>query len=140
MYINKLFLSGYLGDDAKAFPNEQRGTVMLTFSIAYNRRYTNQDGSPADITEWYSCKYFAKKDAAEKLQRRLTKGAFILVEGRPEIIKKMINEEQRTFHEILVREITFFPKFASREDSQSSSPANRVEDGSDNGNFRPASW
>ena len=48
----KVFTSGNLGNDAKVI-NFENGNAVITFSIATNSYYTNNDGEQIQTTTWH---------------------------------------------------------------------------------------
>ena len=56
------------------------GTPVTNFSVATNRRWTNQDGSPGEETVWF--RVAAWRRLAEVCNQYLSKGRQVYVEGR----------------------------------------------------------
>ena len=120
MYINKRILAGNLGADARQFPATGSGKVKFTFSTAQTRNFKKPDGKFGEITEWTDCVLWVKADQADSYSRRLVKGASVYIEGRHDIVKREVNGEDRTFHEVNVNELQFFARSAK---SDSAAPA-----------------
>jgi single-strand DNA-binding protein len=75
MYLNKLTLIGYLGNDAEVRTNKNRS--LTTFSLATQSSY-KKDGKYINHTEWTRCVVFGKLG---EYAASLKKGAHIYVEG-----------------------------------------------------------
>ena len=75
MYLNKLTLIGYLGNDAEVRTNNNRS--LTTFSLATQSSY-KKDGKYINHTEWTRCVVFGKLG---EYAASLKKGAHIYVEG-----------------------------------------------------------
>jgi single-strand DNA-binding protein len=77
--FQKLIVAGNLGRDPELryLPN---GRPVCNFSVATNRRWTNQDGSPGEETTWFQVSAFGR--LAEVCNDHLAKGRQVLVEGR----------------------------------------------------------
>jgi single-strand DNA-binding protein len=74
----KLIIVGNLGRDPEMRYTPD-GTPVTTFSVATNRRWTNQDGSPGEETVWF--RVSAWRRLAETCNQYLSKGRMVLVEG-----------------------------------------------------------
>lgn len=147
MYINKRFITGNLGDAPKVYPNETKGTVMLLFSTAQTRRFRKGDGTYGEITEWTDHKWFLKKEEYARVESKLVKGAFVYIEGRHDQVKRVVNDAERTFHEIFVLELQFLPKPRQQSgDDANSDDENRGQSdqpamsGVNGDNFKPSQW
>ncbi len=77
--FNKVILMGNLVRDPEV-RQTQSGTSVCRFSVAVNRSYTGQDGTPRDETCFVEVDCFGK--TAENIGKYFTKGKPILVEGR----------------------------------------------------------
>ncbi|HTF65492.1 MAG TPA: single-stranded DNA-binding protein [Edaphobacter sp.] len=75
MYLNKLTLIGYLGNDAEVRTNNDRS--LTRFSLATQSSY-KKDGKYINHTEWTRCVVFGKLG---EYAASLKKGAHIYVEG-----------------------------------------------------------
>ena len=75
----KITLVGNLGGDPEMryMPN---GTAVTNFSLASNRRWTNQDGTPGEETTWFRVAVWGKQ--AENVNQYLSRGRQVMVEGR----------------------------------------------------------
>jgi len=77
--LNRVTLSGHVGADPEV-RHAETGTVRTMFSVASNRRWTDQHGEAQEETEWFNVVCFAK--LAEIAGDYLNKGSHVLVEGR----------------------------------------------------------
>ncbi|MCU1325241.1 MAG: single-strand binding protein [Bryobacterales bacterium] len=77
MYLNRLTLIGFTGDDpqAKTTNNE---SMLTTFSVATKTSWKNSDGIWESRTEWHRCVAFGK---LAEFALGLKKGAHVQVEG-----------------------------------------------------------
>jgi single-strand DNA-binding protein len=76
---HKVIVVGNLGQDPE-MRYMQDGTPVTNFSVATNRRWTNQDGSQSEETIWF--RVSAWRRLAETCNEYLQKGRLVLVEGR----------------------------------------------------------
>ena len=76
---NKVLLIGNLTRDPQLsyLPSQ---TAVVDFGIAVNRRWTGQDGQQGEETCFVDCRAFGRQ--AENINKYLTKGRQIFVEGR----------------------------------------------------------
>lgn len=74
----KVIIVGNLGRDPEMryTPN---GSAVTNFSVATNRRWTNQDGSQGEETVWFRVSTWGK--LAEVCNQYLSKGRQVLIEG-----------------------------------------------------------
>jgi len=74
----KVIIVGNLGRDPEMryMPN---GRAVTNFSVATNRRWTNQDGSQGEETVWFRVSTWGKQ--AETCNQYLSKGRQVLIEG-----------------------------------------------------------
>ena len=75
----KIIIAGNLGRDPE-LRYTQDGTPVVNFSVATNRRWSNQDGSSGEETIWF--RVSAWRRLAETCNQYLQKGRQVLVEGR----------------------------------------------------------
>ena len=78
MSVNKVILVGRLGRDPEEFTTTT-GKVVSTFSLATDRKYTNEKGEKVEETEWHSCAAYGK--VAEVINKYLKKGRQVYLEG-----------------------------------------------------------
>ncbi|MGC9521030.1 MAG: single-stranded DNA-binding protein [Anaerolineae bacterium] len=79
MSYQKVIIVGNLGSDPEMRYTPD-GTPVTSFSVATNRRWTNQDGSQGEETVWF--RVTAWRRLAETAAQYLSKGRQVLVEGR----------------------------------------------------------
>lgn len=77
--FQQLILVGNLGSDPELRYTSD-GTPVASFSLAVNRRWTNQDGSHGEETTWFRVSVWRKQ--AETVNQYLRKGRQVLVIGR----------------------------------------------------------
>jgi single-strand DNA-binding protein len=76
---HKIIIVGNLGRDPEMRYTPD-GTPVTDFSVATNRKWTNQDGSQGEETVWF--RVTAWRKLAETCNQYLSKGRPVLVEGR----------------------------------------------------------
>lgn len=69
---------GNLGQDPE-MRYTQSGVAVTSFSVAVNRKWTNQDGTQGEKTTWF--RVSAWRRLAETCNQYLSKGRLVLVEG-----------------------------------------------------------
>lgn len=74
----KVIIIGNLGRDPEMRYTPD-GRPVTSLSVATNRRWTNQDGTPVEETAWFRVSVWGKQ--AEACNQYLTKGRQVLVEG-----------------------------------------------------------
>lgn len=142
MYFNRIVWAGHLGDDARSFkPTSEGGRFMLTFSVAQTKHFRRSDGSFQDQTTWVDCKGWYSADRHAALLPKLVQGAHVYIEGELEIEKKVVGGVERSFTQIVVKEIQFFPKLMrAAESAPKETPAPpRAQDESPDA-FNPAKF
>lgn len=78
--MNKVVLMGRLvADPVQRFANNNQNTMIVTFRLAVNRRFNNNNEQQADF---FNCTAFNK--TAEFISKYFKKGQQILIEGRIE--------------------------------------------------------
>ena len=77
--FHTIIIAGHLGRDPEMryLPN---GTPVTNFSVASNRRWTDQEGQTKEETIWFRVSTFGK--LAETCNQYLSKGRPVLIEGR----------------------------------------------------------
>ena len=79
MSINNVTITGNLTKDAEVrYTNG--GMAIASIGIAVNDRRKNQQGQWEDKANFFDCKMFGKR--AESLQRYLTKGQKVAIQGK----------------------------------------------------------
>jgi single-strand DNA-binding protein len=76
---NKVNLIGRLGVEPEIV-NMESGRKLARFTLATNENYKNKNGDWQSITQWHTINAWGK--LAELVQKILTKGQEIAVEGR----------------------------------------------------------
>jgi single-strand DNA-binding protein len=77
--LNKVLLIGRLGQDPTV-RYSQAGSAVTNFSMAVSESWTDKQGQKQEKTEWINCVAFGKQ--AETLEKYLTKGSQVYIEGR----------------------------------------------------------
>jgi single-strand DNA-binding protein len=77
--LNKIFLMGNLTRDPQLTYTPTQ-TAVVDFGLAVNRRWRGKDGSNKEETCFVDCRAFGRQ--AENINKYLTKGRPLLVEGR----------------------------------------------------------
>lgn len=77
--LNKIMLIGRLGKDPEVRTYEN-GVHLVRLSLATNESYKDQSGNWQDSTLWHDLVFW--REAAERAERTLRKGALVYVEGK----------------------------------------------------------
>lgn len=80
--LNKAMLIGNLGADPELRYTQDGNRPVLKFRIATTESYTTQSGERKTVTQWHNVVLWGKR--GEALQKYLTKGSRVYVEGRIE--------------------------------------------------------
>lgn len=123
--INRTEISGRLGANCEVAPCNDGATSRITYSIAHNT-YSRQKG---EKTMWINCVQFYRTDALHRIIPQLIKGAEVLIHDSELNVDKVSTDKgERTFVELLVKNVQFLPKLARATDSQSpdSSPSSEA--------------
>jgi single-strand DNA-binding protein len=75
----QLIIVGNLGNDPE-LRYTSAGAPVATFSVAVNREWTNNDGTPGEETKWFRVTVWRK--LAETCAQYLAKGRQVMVIGR----------------------------------------------------------
>jgi single-strand DNA-binding protein len=78
MYLNRLTLVGFLGNDAEK-KSTTAGKTLVQLSIATATSWKNEKGERQSITEWHRAVVWGEKLGA--FATTLKKGAYVRVEG-----------------------------------------------------------
>ena len=71
---------GNIGGDAEV--KNDNGRKYVQFSVADTRRFTKEDGTKQEVTNWISCFY---RNADSEIVKYLTKGTRVFVRGNGEL-------------------------------------------------------
>ena len=117
--FNKIFLMGNLTRDPQLSytPNQ---TAVVDFGLATNRRWTGQDGTQRQETCFVDCRAFGRQ--AENINKYLTKGRLVLVEGRLTFESWTAQDgTKRSRHRVTVENFQFLPGTAETGPDQAKS-------------------
>ena len=78
MNLNEVTLIGYIGKDAET-KTLQSGTQVISFSVATNSFWKDNNGEERKNTQWHNIAY---GDGFAKFADRLTKGSQVFVRGQ----------------------------------------------------------
>lgn len=130
MYFNKAIIGGNLTRDPekRALPN---GTAVTNFSLATNRFWKDQNGKMQESTDYHNIVVFGRP--AETSAQYLTKGQFVLVEGRLQTRSWDDKDGSKKYRTEIIAEKV---QFGSKNSGSGQSSAPREDDNSapvDNG-------
>lgn len=114
--FNKVLLMGNLTRDPQLSytPNQ---TAVVDFGLATNRRWTAQDGNQRQETCFVDCRAFGRQ--AENINKYLTKGRLIFVEGRLTFDTWTAQDgTKRSRHRVTVENFQFLPVTAAAAPDQ----------------------
>ena len=107
--FNKVLLLGNLTRDPQMSytPNQ---TAVVDFGLATNRKWTGQDGTQREETCFVDCRAFGRQ--AENINKYLTKGRLVFVEGRLTFDSWTAQDgTKRSRHRVTVMNFQFLPGF-----------------------------
>jgi len=105
--FNKVFLMGNLTRDPQLSYTPSQ-TAVVDFGLATNRRWTGQDGTSRQETCFVDCRAFGRQ--AENINKYLTKGRLIFVEGRLTFESWTAQDgTKRSRHRVTVENFQFLP-------------------------------
>jgi len=111
--LNKAMLIGNLGKDPE-IRYSQQGLAIVKFSIATSEQWTDKNtGDRQEKTEWHNIVAFGKQ--AEILEKYLSKGSKLFVEGRIQTSTYEKDGQTRYFTEIVVANFQFL---GGKQDNQ----------------------
>ncbi len=116
--FNKIFLMGNLTRDPQLSytPNQ---TAVVDFGLATNRRWTGKDGEQREDTCFVDCRAFGRM--AENINKYLTKGRAIFVEGRLSFESWTAQDgTKRSRHRVTVENFQFLPGTPAADADQNS--------------------
>ena len=119
--FNRIVLMGNLTRDPQLSytPNQ---TAVVDFGLATNRRWTAADGTQREETCFVDCRAFGRQ--AENINKYLSKGRLILVEGRLTFDSWTAQDgTKRSKHRITVENFQFLPGAAHTGPSQAEQEA-----------------
>jgi len=105
--FNKVLLMGNLTRDPQLSytPNQ---TAVVDFGLAVNRRWTGKNGEARDETCFVDCRAFGRP--AENINKYLTKGRLVFVEGRLTFDSWTSQDgTKRSKHRVTVETFQFLP-------------------------------
>jgi single-strand DNA-binding protein len=126
----KIIIVGNLGRDPE-MRYTPKGTPVTNFSVATNRRWTNEDGSQGEETVWF--RVSAWRGLAEVCNQYLSKGRQVFIEGRinpdpttggPRIWTGNDGQPRASF-EIVARTVKFL---GTRGDQATGGPPSDIEE------------
>ncbi len=111
--LNKVMLIGNLGRDPE-IRYSQQGTAVVNFPIATSEQWSDKNtGEKQEKTEWHRIVAFGKQ--AEILEKYLSKGSKIYIEGRLQTSNYEKEGQKHYTTDIIVREFQFL---GGRQDNQ----------------------
>ena len=122
MSINRVNISGNLTRDPEMRAS-QSGTQILSFGVAVNDRRRNpQSGEWEDVPNFIDCVVFGNR--ADALQRLLTKGMKVAIEGKLRWSQWEKDGQKRSKIEVIVDEVEFLSGSKAQNQPQSQQPNN----------------
>lgn len=115
--INKVILLGNLGRDPEMRTLES-GAKIATFPIATNENYKDKNGEWQQVTEWHNIKAWNK--LADRVERSLTKGTLIYLEGKLTHRKYTDNNNVEKY---ITEVVPYSIRIINKTDSAGSAPA-----------------
>ncbi len=105
--FNKILLMGNLTRDPQLSYTPSQ-TAVVDFGLATNRQWTGQDGTQRKETCFVDCRAFGRQ--AENINKYLTKGRPVLIEGRLTFESWTAQDgTKRSRHRVTVENFQFLP-------------------------------
>ena len=79
-HINRATILGNVGADPERHESRESGRTFVTFSVATNQRWRDDQGEQRETTEWH--RVVAWSALADLVDQHVRKGDPVLVEGR----------------------------------------------------------
>lgn len=79
--MNKLIIVGNVGQDAEIRQVSGSQTKSISFSVAVNRSFVNNDGEKQTITTWFNCTKWVQNNGSTEISKWLKSGTQVLVVG-----------------------------------------------------------
>ena len=131
MSINRVNISGNLTRDPQMRAT-QSGTQILSFGVAVNDRRRNpQSGEWEDVPNFIDCVVFGNR--ADALQRFLTKGMKVAIEGKLRWSQWEKDGQNRSKIEVIVDEVEFMSGSKAQnqpQQQQTNNYTNQYQNGS----------
>lgn len=131
MSINRVNISGNLTRDPQMRAT-QSGTQILSFGVAVNDRRRNpQSGEWEDVPNFIDCVVFGNR--ADALQRFLTKGMKVAIEGKLRWSQWEKDGQKRSKIEVIVDEVEFLSGSKAQnqpQQQQTNNYTNQYQNGS----------
>jgi single-strand DNA-binding protein len=122
--MNKLMILGNVG--SAEFKTTEKGTSILKFSLATNKKWKNDSGEVTEEVQWHRCTLFGKR--AESLQQYVVKGKKLLVEGE---VRYGSYEKEGVKHyttDVIVNELEFAGSATGSRDAETPASSEPVGD------------
>jgi single-strand DNA-binding protein len=81
--MQKLIIAGNVGQDAVVRAT-QSGQSAISFTLACNEKWKDQQGQEQQKTTWYSCTIW-KKPEQTSIANYIKKGVRVVIEGKPSV-------------------------------------------------------
>ena len=125
--FNKILLMGNLTRDPQLSYTPSQ-TAVVDFGLATNRRWTGQDGSQREETCFVDCRAFGR--LAENMNKYLTKGRLVFVEGRLTFDTWTAQDgTKRSRHRVTVENFQFLPRTGATDSNQAVQSASTDSEG-----------
>ncbi len=133
--FNKILMLGNLTRDPQLSYTPSQ-TAVVDFGLATNRRWTGQDGTKREETCFVDCRAFGRQ--AENINKYLTKGRPVLIEGRLTFDSWTAQDgTKRSKHRVTVENFQFLPGTGETAASQTEQGSGRYHDSHEIGSDSP---
>lgn len=113
--MNKTQLLGTMTRDCE-INYTQTGTVIGTFSVAWNEKRKQQDGSYKDTAHFFECTAWGR--TAENISKYFHKGSRILIDGRLNFSQWEKDGQKRSKVDIIVERFDFIDRSGNKPQQQ----------------------
>lgn len=113
--LNKAMLIGRLGQ-APELKYTQSQTPVAQLSIATHEVWRDKNGEKKEDLQWHRVVVWGKQ--AENVQKYLTKGDMVYIEGKIQTREYTKNDEKRYATEIVAKDVKFMPRGSEQPNKQ----------------------
>jgi single-stranded DNA-binding protein len=108
-YYNQHVFTGHLGADATFVELPQREgqsrKFVANFRVAATKRYSQGNGPRKERTTWFTVKLSLSDNGVSFFTDKLKKGAFVLVEGEPQVDERHDQQGKHWYHYVRANQV-----------------------------------
>ncbi len=115
MNFNKAIVAGNITSDPE-LKKMTNGNSVVNFTVAVNRYYNDKEGNRKEETEFHNVVFFGRQ--AENIDKYMSKGSQILVEGRLKTRSWEDKEGKKHYRTEIIGETAQFGKRAEKVEEE----------------------